>query len=152
MTDVRVVPSLLDRLTVQDDAFGKAQTVRGLKESVVRDLESLLNTRNTYDGLPSAVVEAGRSVLTYGVPDFSALNISSELDRETLCAALQRAITSFEPRLTDVSAVLLTAPGTERSICVRVEGRLRLDPDIELVSFDIVMPVNTYKCEIKDAG
>ena len=49
MDEVRLKPSVLDRLLGQVDArgaaFGTGQTMEELKESVRRDLENLLNTR-----------------------------------------------------------------------------------------------------------
>ena len=39
-------------------------------EVVQRDLEHLLNTRQTHVGLPEAFKEVHNSIVTYGLPDF----------------------------------------------------------------------------------
>ena len=130
----------------------RAKTISLFKESVRRDLESLLNARNSYFDLPAQFKEAGSSALVYGLPDFSSLNVASAVDCESLCAAIQRAIGLFEPRLSDVSAAIVPGAGSERSLRVRIDGRLRLDPVIERVTFDVVMPLGGGKYEIRDSG
>jgi type VI secretion system protein ImpF len=101
----RLQPSLLDRLT--DEAPAARQetreqrviSLRRLRESVVRDLEWLLNTTAfdtvvDLEGHP----EAANSVLNYGVPDLSGRALGG-LDVERLERSLRDAICRFEPRL-----------------------------------------------------
>jgi type VI secretion system protein ImpF len=154
--DVRVTPSLLDRLLDQDpkssrDAVqSRGETVRELKRAVQRDLEILLNSRNPYADLPGAFVEASQSVLTYGLPDFSALNVMNPADQNRLRQMIETTIRTFEPRLVGVTASLQPAPDNERSLFLRLDARLVMDPAPEAVSFDIVMPMTTLKYEVKE--
>lgn len=154
--EVRVTPSLLDRLldtdpkTSRDVVPSRAETVRDLKRAVQRDLEILLNSRNPYGDLPTAFVEAGQSVLTYGLPDFSALNVASPADQNRLRQMIENTIRLFEPRLVGVAAMLQPAGETERSLRLRLEARLVMDPAPEAVSFDIVMPMTTLKYEVSE--
>jgi len=154
--DVRVIPSLLDRLidsdpkSSRDPAQTRAESVREFRMSVQRDLESLLNSRNPYADLPGEFAEAGQSVVTYGLPDFSALNIASPNDQQRLRQLIETAIRTFEPRLAGVSTVLLPPAGGERTLRLRIDARLVIDPTPEPVSFDIVMPFNTRKYEVQD--
>jgi type VI secretion system protein ImpF len=154
--EVRVTPSLLDRLldldpkSSRDVVTSRAESVRELKRAVQRDLEILLNSRNPYTDLPHAFVEAGQSVLTYGLPDFSALNVASPVDQNRLRQMIETTIRTFEPRLMGVTAILQPAPEHERSLFLRLEARLVMDPAPEAVSFDIVMPMTTLKYEVKE--
>ena len=154
--EVRVTPSLLDRLLDQDPkasrdvATSRAETVRELKRAVQRDLEILLNSRNPYSDLPTAFTEAGQSVLTYGLPDFSSLNVMSPADQNRLRQMIETTIRTFEPRLIGVTAILQPAADSERSLFLRLEARLVMDPAPEAVSFDIVMPMTTLKYEVKE--
>ena len=144
--DVRVTPSLLDRLldpdprNSRDPVVTRAETVRDMKIAVLRDLENLLNSRNAYHDLPIAFAEAGQSVVTYGLPDFSAI-LSRGADERRLRQTIEATIRTFEPRLTGVSATVLPVTPTDRSLRVRIDARLMLDPTPEPVSFDIVTQI-----------
>lgn len=98
----RLQPSLLDRLT-DDEPDNRAirnppvMSLHRLRESVLRDLEFLLNTTQLgattdLDGL--AGVE--RSTLNYGVPDLVG---KTRFDITQIERLLRRAILDFEPRL-----------------------------------------------------
>lgn len=87
---------LFDRLVGGE----RTLTVRGLRESVRRELEQLFNTRSSFPSrrLPGAPL----TVIDYGIPplaDFSARNTD---DQNKLAAALRDAIAAFEPRLASV--------------------------------------------------
>jgi type VI secretion system protein ImpF len=101
----RLQPSLLDRLT--DNEPDKRQEAREtrvlsmlqLRKSVLRDLAWLLNTGNLascedIDAYPLV----SRSVLNYGIPNFSGLTLAG-LSKPVLEAALKQAILDFEPRI-----------------------------------------------------
>jgi type VI secretion system protein ImpF len=156
--DVRVTPSVLDRLIdlepkiSRDVMPSRAETVRQLRKSVQRDLESLLNARNPYGDLSTAFTEAGQSVITYGLPDFSALNVNNPNDQQRLRQFIEATIRTFEPRLISITAVLVPTAQTERSLCLRIDARLVMDPAPEAVSFDIIMPMQTMKAEVKEAS
>lgn len=144
--DVRVTPSLLDRLldadhrNSRDPLVTRAETVREMKQAVLRDLENLLNARNAHHDLAAAFAEAGTSVLTYGMPDFTAI-LARSGDERRLRQAIDTAIRTFEPRLTGVSTTILPVSPTDRSLRVRIDARLLLDPTPEPVSFDIVTQI-----------
>jgi len=153
--DVRVTPSLLDRLldadhrNSRDPVLTRADTVRELKQAVLRDLEHLLNSRNPNSDLAPAFVEAGQSVVTYGLPDFTTL-ISSNADERRLRQGIEAAIRAFEPRLTAVNTTIMPVSPTDRSLRIRIDARLQMDPTPEPVTFDIVTQIPaTYKT--KDA-
>lgn len=153
--DLRLVPSLLDRLEDQDSGSTPnpdhpRSTIRRLKEAIRRDLESLLNARNPFWDLAPEFEEARDSVLTYGLPDFSAYNVASQGDCDSLSAAIERAIVVFEPRLTDVKAAVASSSRLDRAVRIRVDARLGIDP-IEALHFDIVVPLTTCACEIREA-
>jgi type VI secretion system protein ImpF len=156
--DVRVTPSVLDRLLDADPKNSReivpsrAESVRELRRAVQRDLEHLLNARNPYPDLSPAFVEAWQSVLTYGLPDFASMNASNSHDQNRLRQLIENAIRTFEPRLVGVTATFIPTSQTERSLCLRVDARLMMDPAPEQVSFDIVMPMQTLKAEVKEAS
>ena len=76
------------------------EALRRLTFAVRRDLEWLLGTRLTWvdeDLLASEL--ASRSVVTYGLQDFSHENLGNTDAQHRLRRAIEQAITMFEPRL-----------------------------------------------------
>jgi len=141
------VPGLLDRLMGErgpgaGNAHGNAAaraSIEQLKDSVVRDLEALLNTRlgfspDRFDACP----EARASILTYGLADFAAYCLSSSEDRAAICASLKDAIERHEPRLKNVSATLERETGSVNRLSFVINATLHA-ADGEPVNFSAVL-------------
>lgn len=77
------------------------------------------------------------TVLDYGLPDFSDLSLRSAPDRETIVAAVRRAITLFEPRLADVKVAFTFRPGNDRQPVLAIEGTMRVNRSVEHVFFEL---------------
>jgi len=145
-----IVPSLLDRLLddhpdlTHEAAAYRVDDLRGLKRSVARDLEAMLNTRQeALDELPEDLAEVRRSLLVYGLPDFTAFSLLGTRDRTRIRRALEDIIAVFEPRLERVRVALEDSQGNDRALRFRVDGWLRVDPTPEPVTFDTVLQLNT---------
>ncbi len=153
------VSSILDRLL--DDQPGvsheavpsRSQNVRQLKGSVARDLEALLNTRReALDDISSEFAEVNRSLLVYGLPDFTAYSLLGQQDRARIRRALEETIAKFEPRLERVRVTLEPLREQDRTLRFRVDALLRMDPAPEVVTFDTVLQMITqaYVVQSKD--
>jgi type VI secretion system protein ImpF len=117
-----------------------------IRESVVRDLSRLLNTRAPLFGpVPE---RAAHSVLNYGVPDFSSLSPRSEQDAAGLSALLADRIACFEPRLTDIRVVLIKNPESHNSLIGLVYASLILGKVREPVSFPLLFDAAADSIEI----
>jgi type VI secretion system protein ImpF len=155
-----VLPSLLDRLTdlepslAGDAATSHEASVRAFRRSVQRDVETLLNARRSTDDAQTAPFpEVARSVLVFGLPDTSALAISTEDGREQLLAWLEETLALFEPRLADVRVRLVDADqGSAPQVRFTVEALLRMDPSPEQVVFDTVLELATGAYGVTGAG
>ena len=156
-----ILPSLLDRLLDNEpeenrreplhNRFQNLRQLKELKEAVARDLEALLNTRQeALEELPSEFAEARRSLLTYGLPDFTAFNPLSDNDRNQIQWALEQAIATFEPRLMRVRVSFQPWHEYERALRFRVEALLRVDPAPEQVTFDAVLRLHTQTYEVRE--
>ena len=140
-----LLPSIVDRLlddepdVSTEPAWSWAQDARSLRQSVARDLEALLNTRQTAPDLmrdaPDA--EISQSVLTYGLPDLTSTAAASQEACEGLRWSVEEAIRRFEPRLLDLR-VTLQDPETsyDRKLRLVVEAWLAMDPEPVPVVFD----------------
>jgi|SRR5579863_2132558 type VI secretion system protein ImpF len=153
-----VTLSVLDRLTDNDPRspsvegpLSRAESVRILRSAVRRDLEWLLNTRRCPDDPGSALGETENSVYNYGLPDFSTYAIASSKDQVKLVRVLQAAVKVFEPRLANVRVVPLEiSPKGLRTMKIRIEGLLLMDPAPEHISFDTTLQLTTGDFSIKD--
>jgi type VI secretion system protein ImpF len=153
-----VTLSVLDRLTDNDPKsptaeapLTRAESVRALRAGVKRDLEWLLNTRRNPDDPGEALVETENSLYNYGLPDFSAYSIASPKDQTKLVRALQAAVKTFEPRLANIRVVPVEInPNGLRTLRIRIEGLLMMDPAPEHISFDTTLQLTTGDFRIKD--
>ncbi|PSU34136.1 type VI secretion system baseplate subunit TssE [Photobacterium lutimaris] len=140
-TSQPLVPSLLDRLI--DDApedlsnHSRSYTWRDMRQSVRRDLENLLNAKMTWVIWPKCYPELDRSLLAYGLPDFSAMPLSSQDGRQRLCRIIEETIQKFEPRFADVAVTVVgESEHVDRILRLRIHALFHATPEAEEVTFD----------------
>src|SRR5690349_19625335 len=122
------MPSLLDRLI--DPESGGTNWRRGygpeqMMEAVRRDLEELLNTRQSLAGLPEGFPETEKSVIGYGLPDLTSLNAVTTQERDDIGRVIELIVGRFEPRLKEVRATLVdaAADGKERTVRFHIAAK-----------------------------
>ena len=120
----------------------RVHDVRALKESVRQELARLLNTRR-HARSGSGAGEDGLTVLDYGLPDFSPLSATSGDDQKRLASEVAAAVAAFEPRLSGVRVRVERLHGEDRSLLLRVEGRLAVGTLSEPVSFPVLVRVKS---------
>jgi type VI secretion system protein ImpF len=154
--EVRVTIPILDRLVdyepeiSQEPIASRSKNLRQLKQSVMRDLEWLLNTRQIAEGLPPELEEVNRSLLAYGLPDFTIINHKNPADQNRMRRAIENTIAIFEPRLEDVIVTIETSSEYLRTMRFRIDARLKIDPAPEPVTFDTTLQFNTGQYSLKE--
>ena len=149
----RFTPSLLDRLLDDPDAGSTGWTLEQLKDAVACDLEDLLNTRTAISPETLADYPAVRSsLINYGLIDFSAMCLTSDKDRKTICAAVLKAIEEHEPRLCEVTAGLRVKTGAESRVDFVISGMLKTVSRTEPVYFDAVLQASTHRYSVSQTG
>jgi type VI secretion system protein ImpF len=129
----------------------RAESVRILRTAVRRDLEWLLNTRRNPEDPGPALPETESSLFNYGLPDFSTYAIASPKDQTRLVRALQSAVKTFEPRLANIRVTPVEInPKGLRTMRIRIEGLLMMDPAPEHISFDTTLQLTTGDFRVKD--
>lgn len=149
------LPTLFERLF--DDAPHreaesnplKRWTVDELKESVAKDLESLLNSRapllrDIFDRYPESL----RSVASFGMGDFVGLSLANPADRDYICRALEQTIAHHEPRLHDVIVTLEAGRNSVGCLQFGINAVLCVAPANEPVSFDALLQPNTLQYSV----
>jgi len=147
--DPRITPSLLDRLTdhepgIRDEpVMSRNQGLRALKAALWRDMNALLNTKRREEELPEQYVETTKSLLTFGIPDFTSYSLKSPSDQNRLRRAIEAAIRRFEPRLEKINVTIQLPDEADPTMRFRVDAFLQIEPAPEPVTFETVLPPGT---------
>lgn len=142
-------PSILDRL-IDDEPEVQETPLRTegisifeLRKSVRRDIEALLNARIQWHTWPEQYEELSTSCLSYGLPDFSSMSVSSHEGRNLLCEIVKKTILKFEPRFIEVEVFTEEEQPLNRVLNLRINALLYADPEPEFISFNSeVEPIN----------
>jgi type VI secretion system protein ImpF len=153
----RFAPYLFDRLIdASPGAAGEALkpmlTLDQLKDTVARDVESLLNTRRGIGTQQlQGLVQVQRSVAAFGLDDFAARSMASTEDQAFVCQALERAIADHEPRLRSVRVELGRRDASTRRLKFSIKAMLLVHPMQEPVNFDAVLQTGTQHYAVTQA-
>lgn len=145
--DGALLLSVLDRLLADEAAPAMrggvqrgARSLAEIRNGVRRDLENLLNTRARPLAWPEAWDELRSALTGYGLPDFTALSMTSAEDRERFRAVIEATIRRFEPRFRSVTVRLLdNTEGLDRTLRLRIDALMHAEPSPEPMTFDSVL-------------
>ncbi len=146
----RVQAPLLDRLIddapdqPRDPPSSGLESMTALRQSVRRDLESLLNARRRWRSWPDTLKELRVSPIGFGIPDFASGAFNDPKRREELRAEIEDTIRRFEPRFLSVRVHLIeTKERLEATLRLRIDAVLHADPAPEAVTFDTLVDPTT---------
>jgi type VI secretion system protein ImpF len=143
---LETTPVLIERFIPKS----QYQSVKELKDVVARDLEGMLNThREALFNMTDAYPEANHSLVTYGVPDFSTLDVRNPHDRNRVCAVVKGLINDFEPRLKNVDVILSQPREHAQNLRFRLDALLEVYPAKEQVVFDAVLQLTTKNYQVE---
>jgi type VI secretion system protein ImpF len=135
-----------------DDDMGSAghATVASVKRSVAADVEALLNCRR---GLTDEALRpypiSGKSLLSFGIHDFSSCGMGSVDDLDGVCSDIRQAIILHEPRLVDpIVSINVGAGYLGRKVSFSIKALLLIHELEEAVSFDAVLQPNTLQYSV----
>jgi type VI secretion system protein ImpF len=156
--------SILDRIIGPDPASPRARmrgagnpTVRDLEETLHRDLTALLNTRRPQETIPEQYTEVVRSLVNYGIPDFTGCSAADRSEQERFRREIENAIRQFEPRLSNVT-VSLDRPSAregqklDSSLKYHVRALLQIEPEPEPIRFDAVLEPGSGRVDLQGAN
>lgn len=125
--------SIFDRLI--DDSPEQqleSETVRSslyfqVRESLKRDLESILNSRRRFLSTPEHLNYLDKSILNYGLTDFTNDSVHTVEFRMTFRAHVLNVISRLEPRLSNVDIKIIDNKDPfDRSLRFRIQGVMLL--------------------------
>jgi type VI secretion system protein ImpF len=149
-SEVLITQSLVDRLSdLEQWPETRAASIAMYRESLKRDVEWLLNTRQPVipelENFPATTA----SVLNYGLPDIHSFD-SSEGKRHTdLTTALEKCIRTFEPRINQPHVFLTRTDTLSRSLRFHIEGQIVFENMDEEIKLDAVLELISGEYEVK---
>jgi type VI secretion system protein ImpF len=148
--EILITQSLIDRLTqVEEWPETRSASITMYRESLKRDVEWLLNTRQPVmpelEGFP--LTEA--SVLNFGLPDIHSFDGSGGKENNALTVALERCIRTFEPRISQPRVFLARTDLLSRSLRFHIEGQIVYENMDEEIKFDTVLELISGEYEVK---
>ncbi|MCF4984110.1 type VI secretion system baseplate subunit TssE [Pseudomonas syringae] len=153
----KLLPSLLDRLLDDrphqsvESASQRLSSLADYKASIVRDLEILVNTRQSLvAGELEGFANLSGTILDYGMPDFTSRSVLDPQDRLLIQRQLEKAISVGDRRFRSVKVQLLAQQTGQRMLTFRVDAVLRLQDISRQVSFDAVLQVNTQEYKVQN--
>jgi type VI secretion system protein ImpF len=157
--DQPLLPSVLDRLldanpeAPRDPPKSRGQTLAEMRRAVRRDLEALLNTRQRCISWASDLQELNRSLVSYGVRDFTSLSLGTADRRKEFCREVEEVIRRNEPRFVSVSVSLLENSETvDRTMRFRIEALMYADPAPESLVFDSLVDPAAREIKVSETG
>ena len=145
---------LFDRLDLNPEIDDEQRPFRiltqtQLKASIRRELERLLNTRCSLS--LDQVGEEERSVVNYGIPDFSSLSAQNADDQILIGRIVGQTVTAFEPRLRNVAVDVRPVPNSEAGLYILVDATMVIGQFNEPVYFPVVLNNKNGTAEIHDS-
>jgi len=143
-----VTQSLMDRLAnVEDWPSTRFASMRMYRDTLKREVEWLLNTRQPPVPEMDGYTRASASVINYGLPDLTSF--AGLAGRDALALSLLKTLRAFEPRIKDPQVFLVRADTTARSLRFHIEGRISFENMEEEIKFDTVLELIRGEYEVK---
>jgi len=154
--EIRVTSSVLDRLldfepkSSEEAPKSRSKSLAELKQSVRRDLEWLLNSRSYPGEIDENLEEVNKSVMVFGLPDFTGMSAKSDSELTRFTRSLEKAIKIFEPRFLNLKVSLEPVSNIDRLLKFRIEAQLNIDPSPEPIAFDTILQLGSGDFQVKE--
>ena len=150
---ISITQSFLDRCLDDDPKnqlerpLNEVDSIDLFKKSVSRDLETLLNTRKPRIEGIERYAYANKSILNYGISEFSDINSKTVEGQNHIRSLIKSAIDHSEPRLSgvEVSVVPATQDG---KLGITIFALLMIEPIATPISYDATLDTKTQRYRI----
>ena len=149
-SEILITQSLVDRLADTEQwPETRATSISMYRESMKRDLEWLLNTRNPVIPELESYPATAASVLNFGLPDIHSFDGSAGKEQNALTLALEKCIRTFEPRISQPRVYLTHSDHLSRSLRFHIEGQIFYENMEEEINFDTLLELISGEYEVK---
>ena len=149
-SEILITQSLIDRLVDREQwPETRAASINMYRDSLKRDLEWLLNTRQPVLPELESFPAVATSVFNYGFPDIHSFDGSAGREQNALTLSLERCIRAFEPRINQPRVYLTRSDHLTRSLKFHIEGQVSYENMDEEIKFDTVLELIRGEYEVK---
>jgi len=121
---IEVMGSLLDRFALRENGHRARYSPDSIEDSILRDLEMLLNTRREEFLIPDTFEQTATSIVNFGIPDIAKCgSLRSGPEQTKLCRWIEDALRIFEPRLCNVVVRVADRENVNPVLRFRVEAK-----------------------------
>jgi type VI secretion system protein ImpF len=139
-SEILVTQSLVDRLVDREQwPETRAASIAMFRDSLKRDLEWLLNTRQPVMPQLESYPAVAASIVNFGFPDIHGFDGSAGKEQNALTLSLERCIRTFEPRIKQPRVYLGRSDLLSRSLRFHIEGQVSYENMDEEIKFDTVL-------------
>ena len=147
--EILVTQSLLDRLTDHEPwPESRNASIAMFRESLKRDVEWLLNTRQPVTPELEDFPRTRNSIARFGFPDIVSFGSSAGKDPAAMVRAIEECIRTYEPRISDPRVELARSDMLSRSLKFHVEGKISYENMEEEIKFDTVLELIRGEYEV----
>jgi type VI secretion system protein ImpF len=141
------IAPLFDRLTdeepdlLEEDPVTYILTAEGLKASIRRELELILNTRPTSNlsGQTRFNDTELRLPTAFGLPEFAWTDTIHDHSLQTIAQVIEQTITAFEPRLKGVQVTVTGKNPQTLGLMLHISAQLQINDTHERVHFPLTI-------------
>lgn len=149
-SEILITQSLIDRLVDQEQwPETRAASISMYRDSLKRDVEWLLNTRQPVMPELASYPALASSVFNFGLPDLHSFDGSAGKEHNALTVALEKCIRTFEPRINQPRVYLARTDLLSRSLKFHIEGQITYENMDEEIKFDTVLELISGEYEVK---
>lgn len=149
-SEILITQSLIDRLVEHEQwPETRAASISMFRESLKRDLEWLLNTRQPVMPELDSYPRTAASVLNFGFPDIHSFDGSAGKEQSAITLSLERCIRTFEPRIRQPHVHLTRSDMLNRHLRFHIEGFVSYENMDEEIKFDTVLELISGEYEVK---
>lgn len=147
--EILITQSLVDRLTDREPwPETRSASIAMYRDSLKRDVEWLLNTRQPVIPELASYPATAASVLNFGLPDIRSLETAAGKNPDALARALEESIRTFEPRICQPRVLINPSDPLNRSLKFHVEGVIFYEDMEEKIDFDTVLELISGEYEV----
>lgn len=149
-SEILVTQSIIDRLAVVDRwPETRNASLQMYRDSLKRDVEWLLNTRQPVIPELDSFANVAASIVNFGLPDIHNYDGSAGKEQSALTLALEKCIKTFEPRIRNPRVFLAWTDSLSRSLKFHIEGQVVYESQEEEIKFDTVLELLRGEYEVK---
>ena len=113
------------------------KNISGLISRIGQDIEKLLNSRKLLFIEFECYPELNQSLINYGIFNFSHYLSNTDKQQKLFCQKLANTISLFEPRLKNISVVLLESDKEQPNILrTKIEAVIHLGKELHIISLE----------------